>query len=53
MLHSTLFYFYFFGRDKKRQTLNFSSGSSDNGAASPEEMLERPHMLDKQSSTER
>ncbi|XP_075884241.1 pleckstrin homology domain-containing family S member 1-like isoform X2 [Nelusetta ayraudi] len=39
-------------RDEKRPLSEFSSGSSDNGAVSSEEMLERPPMLDKESSTE-
>lgn len=41
-------------REERRMTSDFSSSSSDNGAVSPVEMLDRPnvHMLDKQSSTE-
>ncbi|KAM9336901.1 pleckstrin homology domain-containing family S member 1-like [Symphorus nematophorus] len=41
-------------REETRPTSDFSSSSSDNGAISPVEMLERPNVLtlEKQSSTE-
>lgn len=44
-----------FRSEEAHQTSDFSSSSSDNGATSPAEMLERPnvHTPDKQRSTER
>nr|XP_046232315.1 pleckstrin homology domain-containing family S member 1-like isoform X2 [Scatophagus argus] len=39
-------------REETHLTSDFSSSSSDNGAISPVDMLDRPHVLDKQSSTE-